>query len=98
MDVMFADMAATLGANVALPGASEQRRPTSFDLAGLKEAAASSRLNVGADAGANLGLGRVEQFAMTQRNLVARHMLLSGNPAHLEREWAARRSRLGQTA
>lgn len=40
----------------------------------------------------------LEQLGRSQQGLVARHMLHSGNPAPLEREWTAWRTRLGQLA
>lgn len=40
----------------------------------------------------------MEQLSKAHQSVVARHTLFSGNPAHLEREWNARRSRLGQAA
>jgi len=85
MDMMFEDIKATLGATrVCLPGAGE-------------EVAIHPKLQYES---ADMELPDIARLSISSANpnLLAHHMLMSGAPGHLEREWAARRTALGQIA
>ncbi|KAJ8609096.1 hypothetical protein MRB53_039295 [Persea americana] len=91
MDMMLDDMKRVLGASrICLPGGENE----------IVEDPAKVAVAVSIAEGDELGerLGRIGLSRSMSHRLLTNHLMLSGSPPHMEREWASRRAALGQTA